>query len=303
MQGDPGTLKFAAVVGGLVTALAVGYLVGSSSDEVPGTPAGSAAATDAGHVHAPGTDPDHPHVDGQVGGLAVSSGGFTLVPERTMLPRGVAEPFGFRIDGADGRPVTDFVVMHERPMHLLVVRRDLSGYQHLHPRMAGDGTWRVDLNLPTAGVWRAYADFTVRDPAGPQVGVKLGVDLTVPGDYTPEAIPDPAREASVGGYTVTYEGTPRVGLAQPLVFRVSGGAGAPPPTFEPYLGAYGHLVAIRDGDLAYVHVHADPQLYLGASKFWLIAPAPGRYRLFLDFQIGGEVHTATFTVVVTALDR
>lgn len=300
MRGDPGPLRYAAVVGGLATALVVGYLIGTSADDAPEPRAVPPAANGPGHAHAPGTDPDHPHVDSEVGGLAVSSGGYTLVPELTVLPRDAAVPFGFRIDGPDGRPVTDFAVLHDRRMHLLVVRRDLTGYEHLHPSMASDGTWRVDLTLPTAGVWRAYADFAVRDAAGVRIDVKLGVDLTVPGEYAPEAIPDAARESSAGDYTVTYEGTPRAGLAQPLVFRVSGGAGtaAAAPTFEPYLGAYGHLVAIREGDLAYVHVHPDNQLYQGASKFWFVAPAPGRYRLFLDSQIAGQVHTATFTVIV-----
>jgi hypothetical protein len=292
MHGDPGTLRYAAVVGGLATALVVGYLIGTSADDVPQPPAAPPSAIGPGHAHAPGTDPDHPHVDSEVGGLTVSSGGYTLVPELTVLPRDTAVPFSFRIDGPDGRPVTDFAVVHERRMHLLVVRRDLTGYEHLHPSMAGDGSWQVDLTLPEAGVWRAYADFAVRDAVGGQIDVELGVDLTVPGEYAPEAVPDAARESSAGGYPVTYQGTPRVGLAQPLVFRVDGG------TFEPYLGAYGHLVAIREGDLAYVHVHPDNQLYAGASKFWLVAPGPGRYRLFLDFQIAGEVHTATFTVLV-----
>lgn len=276
-----------------MTALVVGYLVGSSAgDQVAGPTTPTPATDGSGHDHAPGTDPDHPHVDSQVGGLAVSSGGYTLVPERTVLPRGEATPFRFRIDGPGGRPVIDFAVAHERRMHLLVVRRDLTGYRHLHPVMARDGTWHLDLMLPDPGVWRAYADFAVPGADGPQIDIKLGVDLTVPGDYAPEAIPGPARDSSAGGYMVTYEGTPRVGLAQPLVFRVDGGA------FEPYLGAYGHLVAIREGDLAYVHVHPDPQLYGGASKFWLVAPGPGRYRMFLDFQIAGEVHTAVFTVDV-----
>lgn len=302
MRADPGTLRYAAVVGGFVTALVVGYLIGTSADDLPEPAAGppAAAAVGPGHVHAPGTDPDHPLVDSEVGGLAVSSGGYTLVPELTVLPADAAVPFSFRIDGPGGRPVTDFAVLHERRMHLLVVRRDLTGYQHLHPSMASDGTWRVDLTLPAAGVWRAYADFAVRGAAGAPTAVKLGVDLTVPGRFAPEAIPEASRESSVGGYTVRYEGTPRVGLAQPLVFRVTGEAGgaAPAPVFEPYLGAYGHLVMIREGDLGYVHVHPDTQLYRGASKFWLIAPGPGRYRLFLDFQIAGQVHTATFTVQV-----
>ena len=34
-----------------------------------------------------------------------------------------------------------FEVEAERRLHLILVRRDLTGYQHLHPAMAADGTW------------------------------------------------------------------------------------------------------------------------------------------------------------------
>ena len=32
---------------------------------------------------------------------------------------------------------------------------------------------------------------------------------------------------------------------------------APVTTLQPYLGAFGHLVALREGDLAYLHVHPE----------------------------------------------
>ena len=67
---------------------------------------------------------------------------------------------------------------------------------------------------------------------------------------------------------------------------------------EPYLGAYGHLVVLREGDLGYVHVHPEPELAGGAVKFWLAAPSPGRYRTFFDFQVAGQVHTAEFTMAI-----
>jgi hypothetical protein len=65
-----------------------------------------------------------------------------------------------------------------------------------------------------------------------------------------------------------------------------------------YLGTYGHLVVLREGDLGYVHVHPEERLLGGAVKFWLTAASPGRYRMFFDFQVGGRVHSAEFTLVV-----
>lgn len=75
---------------------------------------------------------------------------------------------------------------------------------------------------------------------------------------------------------------------------------------QPYLGAYGHLVALRAGDLAYVHVHPGGEPGDGGTRpgpgprpavsFTATAPSAGAYRLFLDFKHQGEVRTAAFTV-------
>ncbi|MGI5211889.1 hypothetical protein [Plantactinospora sp. CA-290183] len=302
---DGGSVRLALTLGGLVLALLAGFGLGRLDTGAAGSPAGRPLAEAAAdHTHPAGTAP-HEHPTGgtapaggaDVGGLSLSSAGYTLVPTGTALPVGRRTDFRFQVRGADRRPVTGFAVVHDKPMHLIVARRDLSGYQHLHPTMASDGTWSVPVLLPAAGIWRAYADFTALDSAGGQHPVTLGVDLVAAGSYAPRALPPPAREATVDGFTVTYEGTPQVGATQPLLFRVFSG-GNPVTALEPYLGAYGHLVALREGDLGYVHVHPEPELANGAVKFWLAAPSAGRYRLYLDFQVSGTVRTAEFTLTV-----
>jgi hypothetical protein len=177
-----------------------------------------------------------------------------------------------------------------------VIRRDLSGFQHLHPTMAPDGTWSVDLPLPAAGSYRAIADFTAI-VGGRQVATTLGADLTVPGTFAPVALPAPARQVTTGGFSVAYDGTPRTGSTQPVMISVTTSGGQPAP-LQPYLGAFGHLVALRQGDLGYVHVHPEAQLVDGKVKFWLAAPSAGTYRMFFDFQVVGRVHTAAWTVTV-----
>ena len=64
----------------------------------------------------------------------------------------------FTILGPDGSPVTEYDVEHEKELHLIAVRRDFSGFQHVHPERAEDGTWSVPLAV-TAGQWRLFADF------------------------------------------------------------------------------------------------------------------------------------------------
>ena len=78
----------------------------------------------------------------------------------------------------------------------------------------------------------------------------------------------------------------------PLRFTVTKD-GRPVQT-EPYLGAGGHLVALREGDLAFLHVHPDRRA-TGAIGFDATFPTPGRYRLFLQFKVDGTVQTVAFT--------
>jgi hypothetical protein len=187
--------------------------------------------------------------------------------------------------------------VHEKPLHLIVARRDLSGFQHLHPTMAPDGTWSVPLTLPTPGVWRAFADFTVNQANGQPLATTLGVDLIANGDYAPRPLPAAAARTTVDGFMVSYAGSPSIGATQPLTFSVT--RDGAPAALEPYLGSFGHLVTLREGDLAYLHTHPDAVSAPGQVKFWLAAPSPGRYRMYFDFQVGGVVRTAEFTVDVS----
>jgi hypothetical protein len=97
------------------------------------------------------------------------------------------------------------------------------------------------------------------------------------------------------GYTVTLAGTPRVGDTR-LAFDVS--LSGERVRTEPYLGAAGHLVAIRTGDLAYLHVHPHDDGQAETVVFTAELPTAGTYRLFLDFSHGGTVRTASFTIDV-----
>jgi hypothetical protein len=229
------------------------------------------------------------------GGLAASAAGLRLEiawsPEEGNRQTGTLR---FWILGADGQPVRDFAEQHERAMHLMVVRRDLSDYQHLHPTMDADGTWTARLTLPGPGDYRVFADFVTDEKA-----LTLGTDLTVPGDHEPTPLPDPTDTVRVEGYEVALDAGDAAGGGSPLVFRVSR-EGQPVQDLEPYLGALGHLVALREGDLAFLHVHPeDPEGAAGPEiTFHATFPSEGRYRLFLQFSHAGSVRTVAFTVEI-----
>jgi hypothetical protein len=182
--------------------------------------------------------------------------------------------------------VRDFDVEHDRRMHLIVARRDLRHFQHFHPRQAPDGTWSVPLRLGAPGSYRMFADFTRRGEA-----FTLAADLRVDGDAALAALPAPrSRGVTDGGLDVRLD----AGRAEPgreAVLRFTVGFGARQVEVEPYLGARGHLVALREGDLAFLHVHPTGEGVRFAATF----PTAGRYRLFLQVKVDGRVQTVAFT--------
>lgn len=290
--------KLGAYALGLVAvfgaATGIGSVVGNPSDTTAEPShvdaAGHGDEDGAGHVVETQTvDTDIP------GGLMVSSGGYTLALDQDALPAGDAVPLTFQVIGPGGAAVTAYDETHDKDLHLIAVRRDTTGFQHVHPVLGADGTWTTPLAL-TAGEWRVFADFA----AAGQEPITLGTDLAVAGGYDPQPLPEPAAVAEVDGYEVTLDGRLVPGEEAELTLTVTKD-GAPVTDLQPYLAAYGHLVALRDGDLAYLHVHpagepGDDVTEAGPDvTFYASVPSTGDYRLFLDFQHDGVVRTAEFT--------
>lgn len=295
-------LRMAAFVAALVAAFAAawggGRLVGpidtdpvaAHADDGHDAAADGAASGDDGHD-------DGGHDDGAVAeatGLTARADGFTLALADRTLPAGRTR-LEFRVLTSSGRPLLDYTREHEKDLHLIVVRRDLTGFQHVHPRLdRATGTWSVDVRL-TPGTWRVIADLV---PEGWE-SVTLADDVAVSGRFTPTDLPDDDRTAELetdeGTYTVTLEGDTAPGAGTVLTTRVELD-GEPVTDLEPYLGAFGHLVALRAGDLGYLHVHPEEGEPGPGIDFATAFPEPATYRLFLDFQHRGTVRTAAFTV-------
>jgi hypothetical protein len=225
-----------------------------------------------------------------VRGLASAAGGLRLVVADPELRRGRSERLSFRIVDDRGATVRDFDVEHTKRMHVIVARRDLTGFQHLHPAQRADGEWETRATLREAGSYRLFADFS--GDGEPQT---LASDLRVDGPADLRALPAPAPAAiSDGGYEVLLESVDaHPGEEAELRFTIS--RNGEPVETEPYLGAGGHLVALREGDLAFLHVHPTNEAGGSEIAFASTFPTEGRYRLFLQFRHEGAVQTVAFT--------
>ena len=283
----------ALFAGGVIEPDAVGDETGGAphaSDPHGAAPAaGKPAHADEGHAAASAPQP--------VRGLSVADDGLALDLVDRAAPQGRATRIAFRITVRGGVAVTKFDVAHEKRMHLIVVRRDGRGFQHLHPTMTAEGYWSTAIKLELAGVYRVFADFTTDGTAR-----TLAADLTVDGAARYRTFPESAPLAPAGsGYQVRLDTDPvRAGRPAELRFAVIK-AGRSVKT-QPYLGAGGHLVALRDGDLAYLHTHPSSHNEgEGGSgvTFESTFPSAGEYRLYFQFKHGNRVRTAEFTQEVT----
>jgi hypothetical protein len=289
---------FAAI---LVAVFALASLAGGAIDP----------AVDAAPEHEEGADMDmatheteetgahdtHGSTDtaGALPGLASAEAGYRLIPDRTRFRAEDSATLAFRIIEAGGETVRDFDVEHTRSMHLILVRRDFAGFQHLHPRQRDDGTWVAVADLSDAGVYRAFADFSTGGRS-----LTLANDVFVAGEFEPVPLPEPTTTVPAGdGYQVEIESDrPRAGEEAAVEFRVLRD-GVPLEGVEPYLGADGHLVALREHDQAFLHTHPEGEPGgAGPISFRVSYPSPGAYRLFLQFKDDGKVRTAAFTQVV-----
>ena len=271
----------------LATAATVGLALGG----VTGCSAVSDTQVAAGHSHAGGG-----LVSMAVGdGTRVSEVGYSLdglqVRERTD---GIGE-VRFRIDDAEGEPVTDYVEELTKELHLYVVNDDLTVFRHLHPTRADDGTWTAPFDVPDAGGYRVVTEFVAVDEGGNGDHVVLGRPLALPpGDPGDLLAEDRVVDVSVAQAPAAGPN----GLLR-LVVRDAGGR---PVELGTYLGSYSHVTGFHTGTGAMVHLHPldAPDVTEDGSELTFHADIaqPGDYRLFVQVRVDGFLHTVPVRLTV-----
>jgi hypothetical protein len=282
---------------------------GAASTSPSTTGMGSMAGVSAGASASAGVSAsgmsgmDEPMYTGS--GLSATSSGFTFVPaagSTSALPASKAVSLSFRIEDSSGMAVTSFEVDQTKLMHFYVVRSDLFGFQHVHPTMASDGTWTASLAAMAPGTYRAYASFITKNTSGTPIALVLSKQFTVAGTATSTELPAAAPSTQVDGYTVTLSGELMAGMEHTLTATITKN-GKPVTDLQPYLDTYAHLTAFHQRDMAFAHLH--PQGTVNGDHggptltFDAAMAAAGDYRLFLQFQTGGVLHTAALTVHVS----
>lgn len=236
-------------------------------------------------------------------GLADREGGYIYLPSTDTVAAGSPAMFSFHITGPDDHAVTRYQPFESELVVFYLVRSDLTGYREFDPTMREDGTWTVELPALSAGSYRTYVAFAAPDSsAGTPLRYLLSSALNVPGRSAGAPLPAPSLTTTVDGYTVTLSGQLKAGASLPLEIAVTSG-GKPVVYFNRYLDGYAHLTAFRTGDTAFAHMlstgRASGPNGSGPLTAKALFPESGRWRLFVQFETAGKLHTAALTVDVS----
>ncbi len=257
----------------------------------------------------------------------------TITPD--TLVAGKPQALTVQVRSAEGKTIEKFDIAHEKLMHLILVRNDLSYFTHVHAESINKGKLQVTANLPADGQYTAFADYVPKG-ATQQVSTQtlnVGKDKATASNTL--LTPDATLSKSVGDLNVSLLVDPKTikpGQETAITLDIKDAAGKPVADLQPYLGAMGHLVIIKQAPAltAANYLHAHPKEMAGMSKmsethgekssmamehsmdkehskatstpgqvaFETTFPESGVYKLWGQFQRNGKVITADFTVSI-----
>ncbi len=254
--------------------------------------------------------------------------------EPGTMQAGQPSMLAFTVKDKQGGVVKDLPIVHEKPMHLLIVSKDLAEFYHVHPEQSADGSYRVSHVFPNGGDYKLYADFTPKDA----VQVVEQIDVKVAGTERAKVAlqPDASFEKSVESLKVLMKPSAEIKAGQELTLdfqAFDASSGKPATDLQNYLGEIAHFVIISEDMKDFVHAHpmakgekmgdmktdekkADDHAADGHNHSTMEGetkktsasevsahtafPRAGLYKLWAQFQRGGKVISVPFVVNVPA---
>lgn len=198
-----------------------------------------------------------------------------------------------------GKPVDKFETNHEKLMHLIIVRDDLTEFNHVHPVYKGNGEFEVEAEFATGGSYKLFADFI---PTGGAQFTETS-RVTVAGEQRAER--PLTKDASLTKIEKDIEASLSIsslkaGAEAALTFTFQDAKTMKPITdLQPYLGAIGHVVILNKDLNRYLHVHpVDDNVSGPTAGFLTTFPEPGLYKIWGQFQRKDETFIINYTVSV-----
>lgn len=226
----------------------------------------------------------------------------------------------FNIKDQSGNVLKDFDTVHTKKLHLIVVRKDRTNFQHVHPTFdQPSGMFMIEpFTFPTDGDYRVFADFTPANAGKDDMGMKMAstpyqdVQVGDTAKYTPESLGTDKLTSSVNGLDTMLsqlEGdSMNTGYYANTITNLSVDIeknGTPFTSLQEYLGALGHMV-ILGPNLEFIHGHPlteSTSAQTGKIVFQVTFPKAGQYKLYLQTQANDQVNTTDYNLTVKDLPK
>ena len=180
-------------------------------------------------------------------------------------------------------PVDKLQIEHEKFMHVIGVRDDLSEFFHIHPVRIAPGMWEARHTFAQGGKYKLWAEVKY-------LGTSYSFGqpwLTVAGPGRPVAsVAEKADCMEVDGCRVSFEHANKLMARQTnrIQLVVRDGSGAP-VELEGFLGTPMHLFIVSKDATTCLHAHPESaSTAVGTVRFLQSFPKPGTYKLFAQFR-------------------
>jgi hypothetical protein len=213
-----------------------------------------------------------------------------------------------------GSSLRSLSVVHEHPLHLIVLSDDFEVFDHVHPTLAPDGSLVLPYTFAAPGRYVLYAEIM---PAGQRAQVfrfpvvaQTADGATAPAPRVRDLRPSPTLSTAVDGdpgLTAELRFQPRkpmAGIETHFLVRFSKD-GVPVNDLEPYIGAMAHGVFVSEDSEIFLHCHPEQLVSPTATArggpdvpFATFFPRPGRYKLWVQFKRRGTVGLVSYVVDV-----
>jgi uncharacterized membrane protein len=175
-----------------------------------------------------------------------------------VLEEGKTSQLRFQlVDTVQHKTVSDLEIVHENPQHLMIVSKDLSFFDHIHPMLQKDGSLTLDYRFPSGGEFILFSDFV---PKG-QTTQSFRTIVNVKGnEKKPEVLSETVYQTlNISGrevllFTKPYLPSP----GQPAHLRFALYEKDKGITdLELFLGCFGHCIIISQDTEYYLHTHPE----------------------------------------------
>lgn len=250
--------------------------------------------------------------------LAVKRTALELNVSGEALAAGQSLRLSFAARQPNGTPVRALEYVHERPLHLLVVSAGLVEFEHIHPSLVAGDRYELTHTFKHGGRYRLYADFTA--PGATQRVESFDLTLNGPRRHSVPLRADAVWQKERDGLQLGLAAAQSLRAGEDIELTLAirdAKTGQPASDLEPFLGAWAHFVIIDERQTSFLHAHPleAPQAEPSAPPAHVHSattpgpppavirtltsfPRPGLYKLWAQFQRGGQVITQPFVLQV-----